>query len=367
MSSLGGGAEKVLVTMLQSFDYSRYDVDLCLTSPTGIYMKEIPSQVRTFPLFERSGGLEERLGFWLYAKFRISWLERWSARKAIKGHYNTIVSYIQGRPLKFHGYVLDRADRNVTWVHADLYTSRSVIGPVLSERDEKKCYEVMDDVIFVSSEARSQFLKLGYRLKNASVVYNPIPVADIQKFRRTVEFGGGRLVLVLCGRLTYQKAFDRMIRVAERLRKDGCDFVVKIYGAGEDENILQNVINELGLEEVVYLAGFKKPVYPAMSEADIFVSTSRWEGYPTTICEALCLGLPIVATRCCGNTELIGENSENGILTDQDDDAIYDGLKRMMGDDELRKHYSQQSLKKAREFDLSTTMNEIYAHIVDGL
>lgn len=154
-----------------------------------------------------------------------------------------------------------------------------------------------------------------------------------------------------------QKAFDRMIRVAARLKERGYDFIVQILGEGEDRAMLENLITKLELSNNVRLLGFVKPPYSIMVKADLFVSTSIMEGYPLNICEALCLGLPIVATRCCGNTELV---DEVGILTEHDDDSILEGIVKMIEDATLRRTASQRALEKSAEFEFNKIMSEVY-------
>lgn len=196
MTSLGGGgAEKVLLTMLKNFDYTQFDVSLCVISNTGAYLNEVPSQVHLVPIYQSPNSLLARIGFNLYSKLRCTWVERFSARRSIKEHYDTIISFCEGRSVKFHGYLMDRAKRNISWVHCDLFTMHYTVGPVLSAKDEKRLYEAMDEVVFVSKESREQFKKLGYALKKSSVVYNPIDREYIQSFQKVqgnTLVGGGK-------------------------------------------------------------------------------------------------------------------------------------------------------------------------------
>lgn len=363
MSSLGGGgAEKVLVTMLNNFDYERFDVDLALTSNTGIYLNDVPKQVCIIPIYSYPGTILERMGFLLYAKYRISCVERWAARRAVKGHYDTIVSYMQGRALKFHGYLLDRASSNVTWVHADLYTSRIDIGPVLSERDEKKCYEAMDEVVFVSNEAQKQFGKLGYKLKKSMVIYNPIPVSEIQRYfgiSSVMKDDRSPIKIVLCGSLSPVKAFDRMVRVASRLRDEGLGFVMNIIGEGPERHSLENLIAAANLKGVVNLLGFMRPPYAEMAKGDIFVSCSLTEAYPLNVCEALCLGLPIVATECAGNSEILAYG-KYGKLVPQNEDELYSAIREMVMNKALREEYAEKARLGATQLDMEKVMFQVY-------
>ena len=371
MSSLGGGgAEKVLVTMLKNFNYDRFDVSLALTTYAGIYLNELPPQVKVIPIYKRPGTLLEKLGFQLYSRLGISCLEKWSARRAIKGKYDAIVSFMQGRALKFHGYLLDRGGKNLSWVHCDMSARRVSVGAVLSEKDEKRCYESMDEVVFVSKEAQTQFGKLRYSLKKSSVIYNPIPVEEIQKYlgtassKETNPASEGGINIVLCGSLSPVKAFDRMVRVADRLKKEGLQFQINIIGEGPERGKLESLIDELGLKGVVNLLGFLRPPYAEMVKGDMFVSCSLTEAYPLNVCEAICLGLPIVATECSGNSEVLGYG-KYGLLVGQDEDELYEAIKQMITSESLRDEYAEKSKEGAKLFDMDKVMSEVYGVLND--
>ena len=97
-----------------------------------------------------------------------------------------------------------------------------------------------------------------------------------------------------------------------------------------------------------------------MSKADLFVLPSLTEGYPLVLCEALCLGLPVVATNVAGSSEII-DNDKYGLLTEHDDESIYRAVKKMIDDDSLREYYHKKSLERAEIFDVDSVMNQIYS------
>ena len=142
----GGGAEKVLIIMLRHFDYEKYDVTLLLTVREGVYLDDIPSQVKLLYIFERSSSLYAKIAFWLYARLRLGWLERFKIRRTIEKHYDTIISFVEGRAVKFHGDVLDWGARNVSWVHTDMKNLHHSVGPGLSVSDEKCIYRKMSEI-----------------------------------------------------------------------------------------------------------------------------------------------------------------------------------------------------------------------------
>ncbi len=109
--------------------------------------------------------------------------------------------------------------------------------------------------------------------------------------------------------------------------------VTLIYGLSVKEVLkksLKAMSHEYGMDDCVHFLGFQKPSYPYMKEADIYLNTSEAEGYPLVVCEALCLGLAIVATDISGASEILA-SSEYGLLVSEKEEDIYNGLKRLMG------------------------------------
>ena len=125
------------------------------------------------------------------------------------------------------------------------------------------------------------------------------------------------------------------------------------------EQELRNLCEEYGLSNVCHFQGFVKPAYPYMRQADIFLNTSEAEGYPLTLCEALCLGLPIVATDITGAHEIL-DGSRYGILVKENVEDIYVGLRSMITNSELRCDYSQKAIARSEMFSVEEIMKQIY-------
>ncbi len=281
----GGGGEKVLVTTLKNFDYTRFEVHLCVITKWGVYLDDIPEQVKVTYVYENPASLFAKVSFNLYSRFRVSLLERWKIRSVVGNQYDTIISFMEGRSLKFHGYVMDRARKNVTWVHTDMINNHYTIGDVLSAADEERIYNSMDSIVFVSNEAKNQFQKL-YKIDNEQVVIlNPIDRELIRELAQTKVVEKPRFVIGSIGRLCEQKAFDRLVRVASLVKRDGYDVEFWIVGEGELRGELERQIEELDVADSVKLLGFQNPPYPFLARFDMFLSTSLVEGYPLVIGE----------------------------------------------------------------------------------
>jgi glycosyltransferase involved in cell wall biosynthesis len=132
---------------------------------------------------------------------------------------------------------------------------------------------------------------------------NPVDETRLRAGVSPSKRGRGGLQLVAAGRLTHQKGFDRLIDLMPELPKET---QLTIYGEGAERNALQALIDRRFLGSQVRLAGFSTELSKAISEADVFVLPSRWEGMPNVVLEALALGTPVVASEESGVEGIAG-------------------------------------------------------------
>lgn len=353
----GGGAEKVLVDIFRHTDFECFKVDLLLVVNEGIYLSSLPSQIRVMSLYEKRG-IRYKLDFLFTRYLRIDIFQCSLVKKKIGEDYDVIVSFMEGIPLRFHKYLMDRAKKNVSWVHLDLlkhhYTKR-----YFRKNEELWLYQAMDQVFFVSNEARQSFSSLFGSFGSFITIYNPIDreMIEIRAKEKNVEKKNFTICSV--GRLTYQKRYDRLLILANRLKKSGLKIDFWLLGIGPLEENLKHQVRQLGIEDCINFLGFQSNPYPYIKAADMFLSTSMTEGYPLVICEALCLDKPIVATNVTGPREILGD-SEYGLLAEESDEAIFSAVQRMIDDEDLRKHYATKASERKQLFDIQSTVDNIY-------
>lgn len=353
----GGGAEKVLIDIFRHTDFECFKVDLLLVVNEGIYLSSLPSQIRVMSLYEKRG-IRYKLDFLFTRYLRIDIFQCSLVKKKIGEDYDVIVSFMEGIPLRFHKYLMDRAKKNVSWVHLDLlkhhYTKR-----YFRKNEELWLYQAMDQVFFVSNEARQSFSSLFGSFGSFITIYNPIDreMIEIRAKEKNVEKKNFTICSV--GRLTYQKRYDRLLILANRLKKSGLKIDFWLLGIGPLEENLKHQVRQLGIEDCINFLGFQSNPYPYIKAADMFLSTSMTEGYPLVICEALCLDKPIVATNVTGPREILGD-SEYGLLTNESDEAIFSAVQRMIDDEDLRKHYATKASERKQLFDIQSTVDNIY-------
>ena len=181
----------------------------------------------------------------------------------------------------------------------------------------------------MSNDAKNQFERLyPCNITTKEVIINPIERDLIVNYRQNYKnYSFNRCFnIISVGRLNEVKAFDRLVRLAKRLKDDEYNFHITIIGEGNERKKLEKLIVENGVCEFISLPGFLKPPYDFISNADLFVLCSLAEGYPLVLCEAFCLGLPVVCTKTTGPIELI-DKDKYGLLVDHDDESIYQGVK----------------------------------------
>lgn len=360
-----GGAEKLLIDVLRRIDNSRYQVSLLLEYRQGVYLNDIPSHVEVLSIHGENNIWRERLHRGLrilhcYGVFH-SIVYRCLELVKLKGRsFDTIVSFMEGSAVKYHSYITHKAFRNISWVHIDFHRKHWSLEFFQNQDEEFAAYNKMDRVVFVSGEAQKGFMSVyQFDKSKCQVLYNLIDKTEIVRQANSLEVPKKKFTIVMVGRLNEQKRYDRALDAVRILKDGGLDFELWILGEGRLERELKDKCRDLDIDDYVKFLGFKKPSYAYMKVADLFLNTSEAEGYPLTICEALCLGLPIVATDITGAREILGD-SRYGFLVNESPESIAAGLKELICDEVKRKSYAEAASDGSRQFDVELIMNKIY-------
>lgn len=363
----GGGAEKVLTTLIKHIDKTLFDVTVCTIVDTGKYVDEVKSDVRYKPMIQNSDRMSVwgKLGYALKYKLVYRWLPACLVyRLFIPKGCDVEVAFCEGFVTKMLAKSNNKKAKKIAWVHIDLKYNPwpQKQGIYKSIEEETASYNEFDNIITVSKTVENSFKEVYGQENKVSTIYNPIDVDDI-KIRGQegiAEFDKGVLNLVTVGRLVPQKGYDILLRVVKHLKEDGFNFKLRILGEGELYGQLFAYIEENSLQDYVELVGFKKNPYPYIANSDLFVCSSRSEGYSLVIAEALVLGVPVISTYCSGPNELL-ENGKYGMLVNNSEDGscLYEGLRLLMIDNEQLMRYRRRSVERGNYFSLIKIMSEI--------
>ena len=129
-----------------------------------------------------------------------------------------------------------------------------------------------------------------------------------------------------------------------------------ILGLGEEKEKYEKIIDDNGLTDTFKFLGFRDNPYKYVKNADLYVCSSRREGFSTAVTEALVLGKPVVSTNCSGAYEMLGENNEYGIVTENNEDALYEGIKKMLTTPGMIEDYAERAKERGKEFSTEKTV-----------
>jgi glycosyltransferase involved in cell wall biosynthesis len=302
----GGGAEKIVINLLKGMLTRNVSLDLVLINADGPYLSQIPEKVRVINL--ASGrSLKSVLPLSNYLQ---------------KCKPDAIISHLSEANLAtVLASKIARAQSKVILVeHNTLSASKSKLirakffAPLM-----KKLYPCADTVVGVSRGVSQDLeFQLNFAPGKVSTIYNPIVDSElIHKAQIPLDHPWFQRcsppVFLAVGRLTEQKDFTNLIQAFSLLRKQRHARLL-ILGEGEQRNELEELINRLGVAEDVSLPGFVDNPYAYMSRASGYVLSSRWEGLPTVLIEAMACGCPVVATDCPSGPSEILEAGKYGSL-----------------------------------------------------
>jgi glycosyltransferase involved in cell wall biosynthesis len=163
--------------------------------------------------------------------------------------------------------------------------------------------------------------------------------------------------VIAVGRLDYQKSFDRLIQVWEKVHQQMPEWRLDIFGQGEWKDMLQRMIDERGLEAFVNLNAPTKDIGKEYSESSMIVMSSHYEGFPMVMIEAMACGLPAVCFDFkCGPRDIIIEGENGLIVPDGDIDGLAEAMVRLMRDDDLRKRMGENAKKVVEKYSEDRVM-----------
>ena len=165
--------------------------------------------------------------------------------------------------------------------------------------------------------------------------------------------------LVGVGKLLKSKGFDRVARIVKRLKNQGYRIHFYILGEGPERINLQKYIQQNQLENNVTLLGYQLNPYKYVAKCDLFVCASYAEGFSTAATEALIVGTPVCTVEVSGMREMLGSNNEWGIITQNNDEALYQGIKQLLDDPKLLQHYKRQAIIRGRDFSTVKTVQAV--------
>lgn len=356
----GGGAERACINILKGLDRERFPCTLCLFAKGGVFLSEVPSDIR---LYDLGGHL--RYDFRLIPRLsRIIRHEQPSVVLSFLRYANAIT--VLAATLSRHGAAIVLNEQNYPSVEMPRFRWSTLRRAAI-----RRLY-ARADVIIAISEGVAGDLTAAFHVPRHRIAVIPNPV-DVSRIRLLAQepvdhpwFNGDEPVIIAVGRLEAQKGYPDLIEAFSILQHDVPARLV-FLGEGSQRATLEALVQERRLGGRIAFLGFQSNPYRFMAHADAFALSSLYEGFGNVIVEALALGLPVVATDCRSGPAEILERGRYGLLVPvSQPDAMAEALRHALLDVGLRERLRRDGPARAADFDL-TTIVERYSHLFSAL
>ena len=349
-----GGAEKVLVNLVNNMDPAVFDITVIALFGGGIHEQFLKKHVRYRCVFRRMirGN----------SHFMKLLTPRMLHRLFIHEHFDIEVSYLEGPSARVISGCPDPDTKLITWIHSNQFSKEAFARSFRSFKEASACYARFDRIICVSRFMKDNFCSWVPLQAKSRVLYNTIDSAEIARKAEeiTEEIPENDVVkLAAVGTLKKVKGYDRLLRVAGRLKADGQEFQLYIIGTGPLKEELESYVYDNKLDDTVHFLGFQVNPYKYLARCDLFICSSHSEGFSTAAAEALIVGVPVCTVEVSGMKEMLGENNEYGVVTENNDEALYQGIKDLLNNPEQLTHYKKQAEIRGKSFRMEQTVKAV--------
>lgn len=369
-----GGITKVITKLLVNLDPEKYNIDLLVLHYYEDMNVKIPEYVNIIEGNKFFSSVDVSIKRIMKEKNVSEFFKKLSlvislksgrirnkiveARKNIlTKKYDTEIAFSDGFS---HIFVANGDTPNkIAWMHTDISV----------QNDSKRYYNLvkeslkkMNMSVCVSDRVREVY-KFYYDLDDDKIqtIHNIIDVDEIKNKgneKIDIEFSKDVINLISVGRLESQKNYERFINVHKKLIDEKYKINSYLIGDGLEKEKLENAIKEQKIEDTFFMLGRKDNPFPYVKKADLFILSSILEGLPTVLYESIILGVPCVSTEVAGAREIL--KGQYGLITENDDEALYCGIKKVLDDKKLLDTYkSEVSMYKSENSDIIRKVEKI--------
>ena len=348
-----GGAEKVLVNLVNNMDREKFDITVIALFGGGVNEQFLKPHIRYRAVFPKAfPGNSHVMKLLMPEQLH---------RLCVKEHYDIEVAYLEGPSARIVSGCRDENTKKVFWVHSTVHSAEQLAASFRSLKEAVGCYERFDRGVFVSEGVSAAFAE--YVKVDSIVLYNTNESEKITELSREPEesglFSREELKLVGVGKLVENKGFHRLIPMVAQLRREGLPVHLYLLGMGSMEGKLRALAREQGVEEAVTLLGYRTNPYKYVAKCDLFVCASYAEGFSTAATEALIVGTPVCTVEVSGMKEMLGEHDEWGIVTENDDGALCRALRDLLTDPARLAHYREKAAERGKMFSTNQTVRAV--------
>jgi len=350
----GGGAEKVLVNLLNCLDPNKYEISLTTIFKEGVNRELLSKSIKNKTIFNkvfRGWSIIQKI-------FSPSFL----FKTIVKEDYDLIVAYLEGVPTRIVGGCNSPSTKLVSWIHVDI-TNFNIEKTFRSKKEMQLIYNKFDAIVGVSKTALNSLQNIiSIPTNKSKVIYNILDIQHIvSKSEEVIEdviFSKKVINICTIGRLAKQKGYLRLLKIVKKLAIEHYKFHLYIIGKGELENELISFIRKNKINKYVTLLGFKSNPHKYVKQCDLFVCSSFEEGYSTAVTESVIIGTPVLTTDCAGMDEIL-DNGKYGKIVKNNEIDLHEGLKELLENKLLLDKYKKLTMERSLFFKNQNNIKEV--------
>lgn len=374
-----GGTEKALLNMISEMPRNEFEIDILMLEKYGGFLDKLPKDINvkyleyytdikdilnnppqyTVIKMIKDGKVLNGISLLLiHILTKVIGQRNLFYKYVLKGYPNIITEYdiavAYAGPMELITYFIlnkIKAKKKIQWIHFDVYKCGVTKKAAINN------YRKFDKIFVVSEEGKNKFVNMMPELKEKTEVFLNIISPKLILKQSEIDEGfkdmyeGLRILTV--GRLSDVKGQNLCIEALKKLKDEGYNVKWYCVGDGISRKRYEKLVYDNNLMESFIFLGSKTNPYSFMKQCDIYVQPSLHEGYCITLAEAKCFGKPIVTTNFTGAKEQI-INRETGIIVECNSNELYQAIKEVIDNSELRKKISRNVINT-----LSDTSNEI--------
>lgn len=350
-----GGAEKVLVNLVNHMDREKFDITVMTLFDEGVNRQFLAPHIKYKTCFKKSIPGNSHIMKLLSPSVLHKLL--------IKEAYDIEIAYLEGPSARIISGCTNKNTKLISWIHCTQDNEKKISVGYRNFNEAVECYSNFDKTIFVSKSTENAFKTLISNVES-DVIYNTNDSETIIKLaskETEILFDKSKINIISTGRIIPVKGFDRLARVHAKLISD--DYPVHTYIVGEGSEShkfeIEKIIKDNRISDSFTFLGYQTNPYKYVAKADLFVCSSLSEGFSTAATEALIVGTPVCTVEVSGMKELLGENNEYGIVTKNNEEALYEGIKSLLDSPELLAHYKEKAKERGKFFSTEKTVKAV--------
>ena len=349
-----GGAEKVLVNLVNNMDKTKFEITVLTLFSGGINEQFLNKDITLKYCLKKAFKGNSQI----FKLFKPDTLYK----RFIKEHYDIVVSYLEGPTARIVAGCPEKETKKVCWIHIQQETKETLAYSFRNYAEAQECYNRFDRIICVSRYVQADFLKISGYSGHTEVLYNTNETDDIIRLSDEpleLQDGDGLFKICVVGKLKKNKGIKRLMSINKRLKDSGYKVCFIFLGVGPMEGFIREYSAANGLENQTVLLGYQTNPYKYIKSCDLFVCGSYAEGFSTAATEALIVGTPVCTVEVSGMKEMLGEHNEYGILTENNEDALYEGIRSLLDNPEKLEYYKHQAQIRGRYFSTENTVKSV--------